>query len=314
MSAPQVDIVIPLYNKERVIARTLNSVLAQTYDNWRLFVVDDGSTDRSVRIVSDYLGDRRITLVAQENAGPGPARNHGLSLSDARFVAFLDADDEWLPSFLAHTVPTLNRNEQCAAVSSSWYYGDPQRDMSGFHSERGVQNGPWRCPPVLEYKAIKDAVDFCASSAMVCRTKAIKQLGGFFARTHCTYGEDSFLWLKLISQYPVFRLLEPLVKLHTDASALSAGRQDAYPAPPVLTHSHEFLASVPDSHRPLLNGYLDWYRLRIAKRMLKQNSRNSAIRLLKGPRFLSSDKELKKQRRRLLWRAWLTPYRRLLGV
>ncbi len=96
---PAVSVVIPLYNKEPYIARALNSVLTQTFQDFEVIVVDDGSTDGGATIVRGF-DDPRIRMIQQENQGVSAARNQGIEAARAEMVAFLDADDEWLPEFL----------------------------------------------------------------------------------------------------------------------------------------------------------------------------------------------------------------------
>ena len=94
-----ISVVIPLYNKERYIARAIQSALGQTYGDFELIVVDDGSTDGSVDIVSQFA-DTRLRLINQANAGVGAARNRGIKDAKYELITFLDADDEWMPDFL----------------------------------------------------------------------------------------------------------------------------------------------------------------------------------------------------------------------
>ena len=96
---PAVSVIIPLYNKAPYIKRALDSVLAQTVQDFEVVVVNDGSTDGGEKIVEGYTNPR-IRLINQENQGVSAARNHGVDAARAELVAFLDADDEWLPEFL----------------------------------------------------------------------------------------------------------------------------------------------------------------------------------------------------------------------
>lgn len=100
--APRVSAIIPCYNAEATVARALRSVQAQTLDDWEAIVVDDGSQDGTAATVAPFLDDPRIRYLRQpRNAGAGPARNAGLDAARGRWVAFLDADDEWHPPKLA---------------------------------------------------------------------------------------------------------------------------------------------------------------------------------------------------------------------
>lgn len=98
-----ISVIIPLYNKETTIERTVKSVLLQTYQDFELLIVDDGSTDRSMTIVQSF-DDGRIWVASQENRGPGAARNTGVRYAKTDWIVFLDADDELLPDALAHFV------------------------------------------------------------------------------------------------------------------------------------------------------------------------------------------------------------------
>ena len=226
MSSPLVDVVIPLYNKAEVVDRTVRSVLGQTFGDFRVIVVDDGSTDGGADRVPR---DPRITLIHQNNEGPGAARNRGLRESAAPFISFLDADDEWLPTFLQTTLGLLNTHPDCAAVGVSLFWGPERENRVAKHESQGICTGRWRCPVNLPFHQLKSAVDFCHSSAVLARRDHIARLGGFYDRRRATYGEDSFLWLRLLMQQPIYRLLEPLIWFHTEHSALGIRPPYAFP-------------------------------------------------------------------------------------
>jgi glycosyltransferase involved in cell wall biosynthesis len=120
LDQPHVSVVMPLYNKEHYVLRAVNSVLSQSYPRFEILIVDDGSTDSGPDIVRG-ITDPRIRLFTQPNRGKCTARNHALSMASADLIAFLDADDEWMPDFL-ETVINLRSSFPEAAVWGTAYY------------------------------------------------------------------------------------------------------------------------------------------------------------------------------------------------
>lgn len=114
MNSPLVSIVIPLYNKEAYIQNTLKSVLDQSLTSWECIIVDDGSTDDSLRLAKEFISLHKIRakVVVQKNAGPSVARNTGIKKSSGSYIAFLDADDLWMPSKLEKQVSYMINNPQ----------------------------------------------------------------------------------------------------------------------------------------------------------------------------------------------------------
>jgi glycosyltransferase involved in cell wall biosynthesis len=123
MQPEVVSIMMPAYNAERYIGQAIESVLAQRYTKWELIVVDDGSTDGTPGILAQYH-DARIRVIHQANAGEAGARNVALQAAQGEYVAFLDADDAYLPEHLQATVDYLRENTACGAVYSDGYYCD----------------------------------------------------------------------------------------------------------------------------------------------------------------------------------------------
>jgi glycosyltransferase involved in cell wall biosynthesis len=98
---PTFSIVIPTYNRAHFIERSVNSVIAQTYTDWELLIIDDGSTDNTKDVVEKYLDDHRISYIFQKNAKESAARNHGMRKANGNFLCLLDSDDEYHPNHLA---------------------------------------------------------------------------------------------------------------------------------------------------------------------------------------------------------------------
>src|SRR6516165_5246405 len=114
---PRIAVIIPTYNRASLVTRAIESVLAQTYTNYELVVVDDGSEDNTLEIVKQYTGCRYVRL---EHSGlPSVARNAGVRSTDTPYVAFLDSDDEWLPGKLTVQTEILESNPDVGLVCSN---------------------------------------------------------------------------------------------------------------------------------------------------------------------------------------------------
>ena len=115
-----VSIITPVYNGEKYVKETIVSVLKQTYPNWEMIIVDDGSKDSSAEIVRKYTEkDKRITLVQQSNGGSASARNNGIRRANGQFIALLDADDLWEPMFLESQL-ALMKEKNALVVHASY--------------------------------------------------------------------------------------------------------------------------------------------------------------------------------------------------
>lgn len=106
-----VSIIIPCYNAEKYIAETIQSVINQTYKNWELIIVNDGSTDHSLNIIKEFAAnDNRISLIDKPNSGVSDSRNKGLEKAKGEYIAFLDADDVWNSQYLEKQIANLQSN------------------------------------------------------------------------------------------------------------------------------------------------------------------------------------------------------------
>src|SRR4029077_13800601 len=113
----RVSVIIPVFNKAACVTRALDSIANQTFEDFEVIVVDDGSTDDSAKRASAHK-DSRIRVLSQANAGPGAARNRGTAESRGELLAFLDADDEWLPDYLATGVRTFDEQGHDLATTT----------------------------------------------------------------------------------------------------------------------------------------------------------------------------------------------------
>jgi glycosyltransferase involved in cell wall biosynthesis len=192
-----ISVVIPLYNKVRHVKRALDSVLAQTYQDYEVVVVNDGSTDGSEKVVEQY-SDPRIRLVNQANAGASVARNRGIAETRADFIAFLDADDEWLPVHL-ETISRLSRSyPDCGlyATGSMVHRSDGYEMKLRYPS---VPRPPWE-GVIDRYFVVRNPQPICSSTAAVWR-RVFEDVGCFPAGEG--YGEDMEMWCRIALKYRV---------------------------------------------------------------------------------------------------------------
>ena len=192
-----ISIVIPLYNKVGSVGRTLCSVLAQTYADYEVIVVDDGSTDGSAEVVRSFA-DNRIRLFTQPNAGVSAARNRGIEMSQGELIAFLDADDEWTPDYLATQMRLVEKYSQCDVFATHYAV----RSHDGSCTPAVVRKLPF-----LGDDGILDNYFLVAScsqpplftSAVMLRKSAIQSVGGFPPGVRS--GEDLLTWARLAVNY-----------------------------------------------------------------------------------------------------------------
>lgn len=192
----KISVIIPVYNASALIDRCLDSVLSQNGEyELEVICIDDGSTDDSVAII-ERRNDSRIKLLRQENAGPASARNRGIEVATGKYLAFIDADDYWLPNFLSATVNFLESNEPCVAVSVA----QKHLTTTGEHeapyqwSTLAPENG---C--ILEdFYSFWSAHNHICTGSILIRTDIAKQSGG--QRPDLRICEDLEYWA-LIASY-----------------------------------------------------------------------------------------------------------------
>lgn len=256
MSVPSISVIVPLYNKLRWIQRALDSIAAQTLTNFEVIVVDDGSTDGSEKIVEAYP-DPRFRLIRQPNAGPGSARNRGLLECRADLVAFLDADDEWLPEYLEVMTGELQRQgPEVVAISCSFLNGAGNISSADLWKKRGIFNGVCSTQPDTDPALLAHRLAFMHCCCTVARLSVIHRWGDFYSENKCLYAEDSFLWLKILLNETVAQRLAPLVRIHHEAGGLSQNLTGARPIEPFLEKPELIEQACPENLLPLLKKFL----------------------------------------------------------
>ena len=172
-----ISVVIPLYNKEKQIKRTLQSVLTQTFQDFEIVIVNDGSTDNST-IEVEKIKDSRIRLIHQENAGVSAARNKGIEEAKYELIALLDADDEWKNKYLEVQYDLYKKYPKCDIFACNYEFVNEKHDISptiikklSFKENDGILNNYFEVACVSH-------PPLC-SSAIVIKKKAIQAIGGF---------------------------------------------------------------------------------------------------------------------------------------
>ncbi len=203
--SPTVSVIIPAYNSEDTVAETIASVLGQTFADFELIIVDDGSTDGTEAVIRRFE-DSRLRLVTQANGGPSAARNAAIALSQGTYLAFLDADDCWHPDKLDHHLAFVRAHE--ARASFTWV--EVHNDDGS--PEEAADIAAWfnrTCPSQAEMVArfFASGNFLCASTALIER-ELVLAAGGFCLTSIQT--QDFELWSRLLKVTPLEILAEPL--------------------------------------------------------------------------------------------------------
>ena len=192
MNNTSISVVIPLYNKESSIESTIQSVLKQSYQNFEIIVVDDGSTDNSVDYVKTY-NDKRIRLIPKENGGVSSARNEGIRQAQYEYIAFLDADDLWKPTYLEELVKLITDFPEASLWGTGYEFlinnTSSRAEKSLPDNFRGIIQNPWSSV----------AHSYCTTTSC-CRRQSLLTIGMFDERI--SYGEDIDVWWRLMLNYP----------------------------------------------------------------------------------------------------------------
>jgi len=192
------SVVIPLYNKKTTIERAIHSVLNQTIQDFEIIVVNDGSTDNGASIV-ESISDSRIRLIHQKNHGVSAARNRGIAEARYELIAFLDADDEWLPQFLATMRRMVDIYPQCSLYATCYFLRSP----AGKQQPAIVRGLPYYFEGIFNNYfeiSVRSNPPIWTSATCVKKT-ALTKIGGFPVGVKS--GEDLLTWARLASFFKI---------------------------------------------------------------------------------------------------------------
>lgn len=251
------SIIIPLYNKAPYIRKALESVFAQTYTDYELIVVDDGSTDDSASIVQQFIDERlkvkgeensravtstynlspityklSVRLITQSNAGVSAARNSGVAASSGDYIAFLDADDWWEPTYLEKMAQLIEDYPEAGLYACNYVYYKPGKTHVALNIPTGYINYP-----KAYYE--NNAMPIWTGAAIISR-KVFDEMGEF--PVGIKLGEDFLLWAKTAVHYPVAFQNEALAWYNNDVPVnLRATRNLHHPEHHMLFRMEEII-------------------------------------------------------------------------
>lgn len=203
-----VSIVMPSYNTAQYIAESIRSVMAQTYPDWELIIVDDCSSDDTDQVVAGFLSDERIRYLKNEtNSGAAVSRNRALREAKGKWIAFLDSDDLWHPEKLEKQIAFMKENKV------SFSYTDYKIQLNGVWLPY-VYIGP----KVVNRRKMKDYCYFSTITVMYDREKV-----GLVQIESVKKNNDYALWLKIIEKAPCYRLGECLSYYIKHEGSISSG-------------------------------------------------------------------------------------------
>jgi len=228
---PKVSVVIPTYNCAAYLLHTIASVTAQSFPDFEIIIVDDGSTDQTKSLV--YQSDHRVRYVSQEHTGiPAKARNKGLELVCGEFVAFLDSDDSWAPDKLERQVQLMEKEVDLGlCFTDHCTFGAAEDNRSAFNQARAALDRLQKkqvaqddyvitSPTLLEDCLMRGPIPLWTSSILVRRI-CLEQAGQF--NEEMPLDDDTQMWLRLAKQCRVGYIDKVLARRRIRASSITAG-------------------------------------------------------------------------------------------
>lgn len=211
------SVIIPLYNKAPYVAKAIESVLGQTYRDFEVIVIDDGSTDQSLEVAKTFE-NKSITIVSQPNSGVSTARNNGVKLAKHPYICFLDADDWWHPTFLEE-MKRLITDFPDAGIYGSGYYivKNEQERIAPIGVPQGFERG------IIDYCEVY-AKTLCMplwTGAVIVPKYIFDEEGGF--KSQLKFGEDFDLWIRIALKHKVILVNKPLAYYNQDVDVNNRG-------------------------------------------------------------------------------------------
>lgn len=258
---PVFTVIIPLYNKELYIAKTLESVFSQSFTDFEVIVIDDGSTDGSAAMVKQF-NDPRLQYFYKTNGGVSSARNTGISLAKATFIAFIDADDLWEPNHLEEFFKLQLDFPQAGLLAARYELKFSEKRIVKPHFKNLPENFRGIVPDFFEANLTYRVV---TASSVAIKTGILKATGLF--NTGLSNGEDNDMWTRIALNYPVaISNMYTALYNHHIPDTLSKRKMSERALPNFI----QFIEA--EKSHPSLKKFLDMYRLQYALNLKAEGS------------------------------------------
>jgi glycosyltransferase involved in cell wall biosynthesis len=214
-SEPVVSVVMAAYNYDQYIGQAIQSVIDQTWTDWELIIIDDGSNDSTEEVVKPFLSDDRIQYHRQENQGQPKAKNAGIRRAKASFIAFLDADDAWHPGKLEKQMPLFEGNPKVGVTYTGVTIIDEKGNFRESRPSKGLRGDVFK-------ESFHQSIP--GFSASIVRKEVFEHVGMF--NESIPLAIDFELWLRVAMHYHFDFIDEPLVYYRTGHANLSKRYQE----------------------------------------------------------------------------------------
>ena len=198
---PNVSVIIPTYNRAKLIKRAVDSVLAQTYNDYEIIIIDDGSTDGTQDILKDY--HHSIRYIYKENEGISATRNRGIKEAKGKYLAFLDSDDQWFPDKLAVQVNLMEKNHNLGIVCSKMNILNGKGEKIGTKPEQKTGKN---------FRELLEIGGDLPTSTVMARKECFDKVGVFDELLPPM--EDFEMWVRIASQYDIYTVPDKVFALY----------------------------------------------------------------------------------------------------
>lgn len=273
---PDIAVIIPCYNARNTISKTLDSVLSQTFDRFKIYIVNDGSTDDTPDILSQYQKKHpeKIHVISQQNQGQAIARNAGIQTSTQTYIAFIDSDDLWHPEKLAGQIALFKKDKNAGMCYTPGVKIDEQDKEIGIIPVNPLYQG--RC-----FQHLIHSNNIVASSVMVKRS-VLDHVGIFDTRFKACENWD--LWLRIVQAFSICYLDEPLTYYRIHSGNMSQNSDKIYENRRKVLEKH--LLNSQDKTKPehltasVFNEHHRLYGLRLVEELRLSEARQEFIKAL----------------------------------